>query len=247
MKACVNTFRLPKAGHTDSENEDYCWPLQSCEERLPVRVAVADGATDAVYSGLWARLLVKSYCKHRINGNFIDTVNNGGRVWRRIVRDHSLPWYVEEKARAGTFAAFMGVSFVQTADSNIGTWTATACGDCCLFQLRGPQLLTAFPITRAVDFTNAPVLLRTHAMSGEDSKGIRTLEGTWQEEDSFYLMSDALACWFLSACESGAMPWQILNDVTLAGHPEFSTWIGQLRDRHELKNDDCTLVSVTFE
>ena len=84
-------------------------------------------------------------------------------------------------------------------------------------------------------------------MNEEDLNGIVTASGTWQDGDNIYLMSDALACWFLMRCESGSIPWQLLNDITLAGTPSFPAWITQLRERRELKNDDCTLVSITFE
>jgi hypothetical protein len=60
-------------------------------------------------------------------------------------------------------------------------------------------------------------------------------------------MTDALAAWFLSRCEQGTVPWQILRDVTLAGDPPFDDWINRLREQREIKNDDCTLVSVAFE
>lgn len=55
VKAYVNSFWLPKEGNSHSEYEDAFWPLESCEADFPVRVAAADGATDAVFKRLVGR------------------------------------------------------------------------------------------------------------------------------------------------------------------------------------------------
>jgi hypothetical protein len=60
-------------------------------------------------------------------------------------------------------------------------------------------------------------------------------------------MTDALAAWFLARCEKGAVPWLELREVTLRKVPAFEEWISRLRNQREIKNDDCTLVSVSFE
>ena len=248
MKACVNAFRIQKAGNAASEYEDSFWPLKPCEITLPTRIAVADGATDAVYSGLWANILVRAWGQKRINGDTLSQeIAKKSSVWKRIIRDRQLPWYVEEKARLGTYAALLGLELHHIPGSSAGTWSAIACGDCCLFQIRGKELITRFPVSCADDFSNAPVLLSTNNMNGEDVGAIQAANGTWEEEDIFYLMTDALACWFLRQCESGSVPWQLLSDISFTENPSFSTWVADLRDRQELKNDDCTLVSVSFE
>jgi hypothetical protein len=248
MKACVNAFRLQKAGNAPSEYEDAFWPRTSCEESFPLRVAAADGATDAVYSGLWANILVRSWGRRDLNNlRFARDVAQKAKLWQRIIRHRQLPWYVEEKARSGTYAAFAGVELDNTPGLSSGSWMAVACGDCCLFQIRGPELQAAFPVARSDDFTNSPVLLSTRTMRGDDVSAIQIATGAWEEGDCLYLMTDALACWFLGKCEAGEVPWQLLMDITLAGDPPFPVWINGLRERNELKNDDCTLISITFE
>jgi hypothetical protein len=121
-----------------------------------------------------------------------------------------------------------------------------ACGDSCLFQLRSEAVIHAFPISRSEDFSNAPLLLGSHRQSS-GLEGVQAAAGRWQEGDRFYLMTDALAAWFLARCEKGPVPWLELGEITLRKVPAFQEWISRLRYQREIKNDDCTLVSVCFE
>jgi hypothetical protein len=242
-KAYVSVFHLQKAGNLPSEYEDAFWPLESCDKDLPLRIAAADGATDAVFSGLWANILVRSWgLQHFTTHNFAQEVAKKGMIWRRLIRRRQVPWYVEEKARFGTFAALIGVEVCHA-----GTWTAVACGDCCIFQIRDQDLIAAFPVSRSGDFSNSPVLLTTGNTEDHTGEAIRSESGSWEPGDHLYLMTDALACWFLSKHEAGRLPWEVLTEVALTRSPSFSNWITDLRKRKEIKNDDCTLVSVTLE
>lgn len=250
MRLYIDAFRTQKAGNTESEYEDACWFREQSSIILPgqtVRVAVADGATDAIFSGLWARLLVKAYGRrHMTSRTVADHLIQAARVWERVVKRHPLPWYAEEKARNGTYAALVGLELTQAENGNAGTWSALSCGDCCFFHVRCAELLHSFPVDRAACFSNAPVLLGSHAET-RGIEGLLTATGDWQEGDCFYLMSDALALWFLTCCEQGEVPWQILRDVTLAKEPRFDEWIASLRQDRAIKNDDCTLVAVSVE
>lgn len=242
-RAYVSVFHLEKAGNSPSEYEDAFWPLKSGEAELPLRVAAADGATDAVFSGLWADILVRSWGLRHLNAqNFSQEVAKKAKIWRRRTQHRQVPWYVEEKARSGSFAALIGVELCQT-----GTWAAIACGDCCIFQIRDRELITAFPVSRSGDFSNSPALLTTGLMGRHLADAIRSEDGTWEPGDHLYLMTDALACWFLGKHELGCLPWKVLSEVALTGRPSFSDWVTSLRKGKEIKNDDCTLVSVTLE
>src|SRR5437867_3316654 len=95
----VDTFHTQKAGNAESEYEDAFWRPRSMLGGPDIRTAVADGATDAVYSGLWARLLVKAYGKRSMRSETIEVhLAEAAHVWERIVqRSRPLPWYAEEK------------------------------------------------------------------------------------------------------------------------------------------------------
>ncbi|MGI8958790.1 MAG: protein phosphatase 2C domain-containing protein [Bryobacteraceae bacterium] len=249
MKIYVDVFRTQKAGNTKSEYEDAHWPPVAATtlEANKARIAVADGATDAVYSGLWARLLVRAYGRQQLAYKSMEAaVLKAAQVWQRVIRNRSLPWYAEEKARSGSFAALVGLELIQPDSRVGGCWSVLACGDSCFFQMRSDKLIQAFPVSRSEDFSNTPMLLGSQKQS-TGLGAIRSTTGYWEEGDCFYLMTDALACWFLGRCETGFVPWQDLRDLTLARQPPFEEWISHLRNRGEIKNDDCTLISVSFE
>ena len=175
-----------------------------------------------------------------------DHLTKAAKVWDRAVARRPLPWYAEEKARSGAYAALIGLELSRGGEGDSGSWSALACGDSCFFHLRSDALIGSFPVTRSEEFSSSPLLLGSHPRT-RGLEGIRTASGTWQEGDCFYLMSDALASWFLTRCEAGDVPWQALRDVTIAKEPDFEEWISALRKSRAIKNDDCTLIGVSFE
>jgi hypothetical protein len=96
-------------------------------------------------------------------------------------------------------------------------------------------------------FTDRPLLLSSlpeRNGSVFDALCIRT--GHWQSRDRFFLMTDALACWFMRECEKGRRPWRRLSNLESGqGFRGFSRWIGELRRDGSIKNDDVTLVRIT--
>ena len=106
MLAC-HVFWLPKAGNTPAEYEDAFWPRHYClDSSGPVRLAVADGATETSFSGLWARLLVAAYGRGRLTVDENEpALRRIRRIWKRAVGQKPLPWYAEEKLRSGAFFA----------------------------------------------------------------------------------------------------------------------------------------------
>lgn len=245
----IDPFHIQKSGNTASEYEDAFWPARSTAglREGSARIAIADGATDAVFSELWAQLLVKAYGRRGMNGeNIRSHLATASRVWERVVARRPLPWYAEEKARAGAYAAFVGLELSRETDTNSGNWSALACGDSCFFHLRHDKVIERFPISRSEEFSNAPLLLGSRSETC-GLEAVRTAAGSWQEGDCLYLMSDALAAWFLASCESGAVPWQCLRNVTITKEPSFAEWILSLRRERAIKNDDCTLIAISLE
>ena len=67
--------------------------------------------------------------------------------------------------------------------------------------------------------------------------------------DRLFLMTDALAQWFLHAHEQGGRPDKELAAVLSAADPDaaFAAWVEELRQRDALRNDDVTLLNVQPE
>jgi hypothetical protein len=68
-------------------------------------------------------------------------------------------------------------------------------------------------------------------------------EGAWYDSDVFYVMTDALALWFLRNYEAGGTPWTDLAQVCQSD-AEFQQWAEERRTVGELDNDDLALVCV---
>jgi hypothetical protein len=235
-------FCLPKAGNATADYEDaYYTPAPNAPRHRGYRFAIADGATETSYSGLWANMLTSAYGEDTIDDR-LDPKDLAPlrQQWLAQVNSKPLPWYAEEKARLGAFSSLLGMRMYK--DGAQLKWFAVAVGDSCLFQLRGGRLITAFPLKRSVDFTSRPALLSSNA--GEGSP-VRT-SGRWKERDTFFLMTDALACWFLRAIEAKTHPWEALLSLRDddAGRQAFGQLMHDLRSTGQLRNDDITLLHI---
>mgnify|MGYP001357104740 CR=1 FL=1 len=246
MHICAQCFWLPKAGHTSDEYEDAFWPEQQVDQNVDqFQVAVADGATETSFSHYWARLLVHNY-----DPRFVSLNARGllplQRQWLEYVKDKPLPWYAEEKARSGAFSSLIGLTIRADQSHSGGKWKAIAVGDSCLFQIRDDRLLTSFPLDHFEQFNNRPSLLSSNPTGNTDLAQITAHKTScWEYGDAFYLMTDALACWFLKACATDAKPWELIRDLdTPSQGTIFDGWITELREANALRNDDVTLFRV---
>ena len=240
-------FRLCKQGNAAADYED-----ASAGDASNGRFAVADGASEASFAGIWARLLAENF------------TTGPGKPWRDLkwiaplrkqwaaqVDALPLPWYAEEKRELGAYATFLGMAVRPSAVGREGGfWRALAVGDCCLFHARAGRLLQSFPMTRSEEFGNRPHLLSSRAQrSNESSEGRARAHGRWQPGDRFLLMTDALAQWFLLRSEQGKDPLSSIRRLLAEKSPEaaFAGWVEKRRQQAVLKNDDVTLIVVDVE
>jgi hypothetical protein len=158
-----------------------------------------------------------------------------------------LPWYAEEKLSYGAFAAFAGLELLEKR-SGAGSeriWRATAAGDSCVIQVRDDEILKAFPLSEAASFNNRPNLLcSVPAFNGEEDGLLSNAAGAWGRHDIFFLMTDALACWFFQEAEQSRRPWSVLRDLETKGKPSFEEFVLGLRASGQMKNDDVTLLRL---
>ena len=250
MHVFAQPLWAPKGGGLDSEYEDAFWPRAAMEARgTSCRFAVADGATEASYSGIWAKQLVRYYCKDSSNAPFDgDSFRRLQQRWFTIARRRPLPWYAEQKVRLGAFAAILGLTLHDGAylEGSGGNWQAVAIGDSCLVQVRGEEVLARFPLPDSAAFSNRPYLLSSNPAHNSRVVGyLHKMEGTWQPGDAFYLMTDALAYWFMRESEEGRTPWRILRDFDTRDEVKpFREWVESLRAQGAMRNDDVTLLRV---
>jgi hypothetical protein len=207
-------FRLPRRGHRADECED-----ASLGASDRGRFAVADGASESFLGGLWARLLVEDFVRSdELRLDWLSWLPPLQARWAEQASPPekqangsagSLPWYLESRLlQQGAFATFLGL----VVDGP--NWYALALGDTCLFQVRGGRLELAFPLTHAGDFHSSPWLIGSRqSPAGVPCQQSVRLEGDWRSGDRLWLMTDALAQWFLKEHEAGGKPWEALEEL----------------------------------
>lgn len=250
MQIFSQVFWLPKAGNSIDEYEDAFWYQPSqIENGRCFKFAVADGATETSFSGLWATMLVNAFgYGYTTKSSIINVLPEIQKQWFEEVSVKPLPWYAEEKLRKGAFSSFLGLS-INNNDSVIDTfikWESIAIGDSCLFQVRDDNVLVCFPLKNSEEFNNRPLLLSSNIDNNIDlNKELMILNGLCKQDDSFYMMTDALACWFLQSYERGEKPWKILRDLdTSEEEKPFSELIEDYRKTKLIRNDDVTLLRI---
>lgn len=274
MRTYIRALHLPKAGNACEEYED-AWALgdglativssntssqngytEACifKEKI-VRLAIADGASEAFESGLWALALVEAFVQlpQKMKHESIEQceeikqwLESPIQIWKKGILWDKLPYYAQKKALRGAYSTLLGVTFSYPSDMNSTIrWHAIAVGDSCLFQIRDKKVLVRFPINRAEDFCISPPLIYTQQdYNGRSLKNLCIIKGECQPGDLFVLATDALAAWFLKQLEIGKQPWHRLNELDLE---KFVILIESLRQEKEMSNDDVTLLLVWME
>jgi hypothetical protein len=195
-------------------------------------------------------MLVRAFGRGRLRpGRLADALAPLQSAWWSEVRGKPLPWYAEEKLRSGAFSSLLGITLTESADGGDVRWSALAVGDSCLFVVREGSLITSFPIQSSEDFDRSPFLISSvRTQDGALEAMLRCDEGPLRPGDDLYLLTDALACWFLASYEEGGEPWLTLQG---AGGPsaqeDFACWVADERFQHRLRNDDVTVLRLRLE
>ena len=232
-------FLLPKLGHDASECEDViAVDTDTC------RFAVADGATEAFDARNWAERLARHWVQNDSAlsaEEFRKWVAAEGRELQDAWQGLSLSWYSEEKARNGSFAAFVGVEIDVRTDSP--SWRAIALGDACLVHWRGGTLLKSFPLSSSESFNTAPVLVASDSSLHESAMQSVVVEsGSCQSGDVLLLLSDAVASWYLQRLEQSDLD----PDAFLGRQrtEELNRFFDDQRSVGKMRNDDLAVVRI---
>lgn len=244
MRIVCRTLWLPKKGNTQEEYEDAASPLDDVEEESSTfKCAVADGATETSFSGFWAKLLADGY----VSGANRDELKVR---WQDSLETKELPWYAEQKAESGAFAALLGLSLQDGESGDSGTWEAEAVGDCCLFLVRDGNVIEKFPLNESEQFNSSPVLLSSNndEAAAEAEKQVLKATGEWKRGDVFYLMTDAIARWSYKRQEEygDVSHWlkSMSSQKELEEFTEVQRTITDAENRPLMRNDDVTLMTL---
>lgn len=235
----VSRTLLPKRDSRPSECEDAIGSNLSL-----LRFAVSDGATEGFDSRRWAHYLAAAWaCVPQLDLDLSLLHSHVEALGQRLSRKHhgvSLPWYLEEKASQGAFAAFVGLHIQPS-----GTWEAIAVGDCCLVHLN-EHYFYSFPLSAPDEFSSRPVLIPSLIDKYKPcDEAVRLSRGTTQPGDRFLLMSDAIASWYLGTRIANLdLLRDFTNAIDSADKSALVDLVRRERADHHLRNDDVAILSV---
>jgi hypothetical protein len=236
----IQSFSVQKAGNLIAECED----IWHCVKRNPmVSIALSDGATESSFAREWARELVKAFVNRDLPWQEVYVCAASWLLplqtsWQQWLAHQDLSWFAKRKAGEGAFATF--VSLEVFADLS---WKSIAVGDSCLFIVRDHCLQTSFPLQKSHEFNNRPKLIGTNVKAANIN--ISQIHGDAKFGDRFYLTTDAIACWIFKQLEANQDPWVKLDEIS--SQDLFAAWVTELRDRHEIANDDTTLLCLKIQ
>ena len=242
MQIQYSALQKPKPGSRAEQCEDaFAYSSSSSA------VAVCDGAGTAFESRRWARLLADGFVANPPLGwaddNLLSWVDSLAAQWSQSIPWKELNLFQEQKAQSGSAATLIGLKLAAPSrQATTGTWECLAVGDSCLFQVSDGHLVKALPLTRSADFDVHPPLLSTQRNVNVRSIGqLVADDGTWQTGDRFFLLTDAIAQWFLRECERGEAPWDFLGSL---GDEPFITFVRDAQAQGLMRSDDVTVFMI---
>lgn len=237
----VKEFHRPKLGNSDNEYED----AFACnfEHR---RFAIADGASDSIFSNIWADSLVKSFTdlnkQVKNDESYLKEIIFGARKrWYNQIDWGSLKLFVKNKALNGSFSTFLGV---QLTPSGRGyKCKIISVGDSCIFIVKEKETVP-FPIDDPRKFNITPKLIWSgYGNPFPEDYNTKVPKLEYMEEvlmpgDRLLMATDAISKWIMENLPNSLDELQ--NDGNSYG------FITGLLESREMRNDDITYSWVTL-
>jgi len=216
------------------------------------KFAISDGVSKSFFPDIWAELLVNDFIKKddRIDLFNLNEYKNIQKEWIKkvgeIVAKPDQKYFVKNFFIQGRSAAatFVGLHFFK--EGNILKWEAIALGDSFLFFVPEnfvPENFNENKIFRLssqnnLHFNNFPDFFDSR---NPDNKGKIKQKNKDLKSGTFYLMTDALAEWFV---------YHPLNAIEIINNwksqKDFQDSIDSLR-KIDLTNDDCAILQIEIQ
>ena len=177
-------------------------------------IAVADGASEAVYSRLWAYALVKAADPvwPTLNDDELnERLTQVRKSFSPLPPDAQIPWYVRNKfLTQGSQATLLVTSITRSKEEGEFIVRSVAVGDCCLLLFSANGGVNSFPVRSVADFNLNPVLVmnRNQVPLEFARSELRVRHG-----DFLLVCTDATGKWALQCLESNQAA--LLFDVLL--------------------------------
>lgn len=214
--------------------------------------AIADGVSSALFSGPWARTLVRGALAEPPPLDDADCF----RDWLTRQRTElagqidvtKLTWYQRPKFAAGAMSTLLWIELTPQSPETPETpelpsayrLQGYSIGDCCLFHLRDGQLLRSFPMSGSAEFGLDPKVLVSIDRQQDHLLEFQQFDDACLPGDLLVLCTDAIGLWALTLLEQGE---QVAWDAYWDRSPEaWAEEIFELRRGKQMRYDDTTLM-----
>jgi hypothetical protein len=239
MKVLINGFITSKCA------EEYI----DCADNYAInadshRFAISDGVSKSFFPKIWSEILVRQFVK-QTEIKDIGFINLCQSEWQKTIDGIvSLPntkWFTRSQynRKDPALATFVGLEFFEKEKK----WSASAIGDSFLFFVpKGftnydKELVKLSSKSEPIIFDNFPDYLTS---IGDSHKGMPMKEsGGILKDGIFYLMTDALAEWFINEGVDAIEKIKIWKNQS-----EFERSIKQARESGKLTNDDSAILII---
>lgn len=212
------------------------------------KFAISDGVSKSFFPKIWADVLVKKWVdsKEFDEAKFIlDCQMDWLNQVTEIVNKPDVKWFTKNafNRKESGLATFVGLRFFKKKKDWF--WKANSLGDSFLFFVPNKfkdfskECIVLSSKQEPIVFDNFPDYLSS---LGKNHKGEKQLKESPLTTGSFYLMTDALAEWFLNEKENAISKisvWQNQKD--------FERFVDEERHNEKLGNDDSAILIISIE
>lgn len=212
------------------------------------KFAISDGVSKSFFPKIWADVLVNRWVdsKEFDEAKFIlDCQKDWLNQVTQIVNKPDAKWFTKNafNRKESGLATFVGLRFFKKKKD--WYWKANALGDSFLFFVPNKfkdfskECIVLSSKQEPIIFDNFPDYLSS---LGDNHKGKKQLKENPLTSGTFYLMTDALAEWFLNEKENAISKisvWQNQKD--------FERFVDEERLNGSLENDDSAILKIRIE
>jgi hypothetical protein len=241
-----------------------CYEDAFCLDAERGAAAIADGVSEGIFSGPWARILTETVVAEPPNLNdpaeFQAWLAQRRTTWAGQIDTSRLAWYQRPKLIDGGMSTLLWLTLwpndgqgdcpnfrlsengTVPFDSKPGSYLLEtfAIGDCCLFHVREGNLIRSFPLQSAAEFDLTPGMIGSVDQKRDHLLEFKTVADVCLPGDLLALCTDALAQWALGRSDAGSpVDWERYWEMPAESWQEE---IAALRRDRQMRYDDTTLL-----
>jgi hypothetical protein len=210
------------------------------------KFSVSDGVSRSFFPKIWSEILVTQFVQ-KTNFKENELIKVCQEEWQSRIEEivksfetDPTKWHTRTlyNRKEPALATFVGLQFFEKEKK----WSASALGDSFLFFVPmgykeyQKELVKLSSKVEPIEFDNFPDYLSS---IGDSHKGRPEKKSDNLRNGTFYLMTDALAEWFINEGENAICKISVWKSQT-----DFERFITQAIEENQLTNDDCAILCI---